>query len=323
MLAALADGIGGMKQGAECAAVTLGTLIESVVSDAQLSRDPGGWLLNGAHRANRAVHTKFAGEGGSTLVAALLVKGCPPHWLSIGDSRVYQAESGKLSQLSLDDTIDGQLGKSDGGRRRDLLQFVGIGDALEPHIAAIDSSSGSMLLTSDGVHFIDAEYLAKVVHHAPDLGFCVRRLTELAKMLGGPDNATVAALSLDAIAVNEETQIHDVCEVWDPFGELQVMFERGPRRYAAASPQKAPAAQSPKQSSASSLSPPTSPGKRVTPATEPQAPPIDERSAAKGKGHQKKARSPRKKIQQGAADVEERKEVDDLQLFIEFPNKKF
>ena len=42
---------------------------------------------HGAHRANRAVHARHAGQGGSTLVAGLLVKNRPPLWLSVGDSR--------------------------------------------------------------------------------------------------------------------------------------------------------------------------------------------------------------------------------------------
>lgn len=322
IVAALADGIGGMKQGAECAALTLGTFIDSVVADAQLSTEPGDWLASGAHRANRAVHAKLAGEGGSTLVAALLMNGRPPHWLSIGDSRAYQAYNGKLHQLSLDDTIDGQLGKSGGGRRRDLLQFVGIGDVLEPHIEPIVSASGSMLLTSDGVHFIEADYLAKVVYYAPDLGFCVRRLTELAKMLGGPDNATVAALSLDALAVNAETHLHGVYEVWDPFGELQIMFDCGPRQYVATSPQQASAADTPKHVYAAPLPPVVSPGNETKPANSRQEEPTDEGSATKNMAHQKKPRSSRKKPKQSPADPGEHRDADEPQLFIEFPNKK-
>lgn len=322
ILAALADGIGGMKKGAECAAVTLGTFIDSIVADAQLSPDPSDWLARGAHRANREVHTKLVGEGGSTLVAALLVNGRPPHWLSIGDSRVYQAGDGKLHQRSLDDTLDGQLGKPGGGRRPNLLQFVGIGDALEPHIEAIADVSGTMLLTSDGVHFIDADYLAKVVYYAPDLGFCVRRLTELAKMLGGPDNASVAALSLDALAVNAETHFDGAYEVWDSFGELQVMFDRGPRRYASTSPQHALAVDVPKKLAATPLPPIMSLEDKATPATTGQGAATEEQSTTKGKLQQKKPKGSRKKPKESSADAEERGEADEPQLLIEFPNKK-
>ena len=135
ILAALADGIGGMKRGEECAAVALGTFIDSVVTEAQRSVSPMDWLGRACACANKAVWTRHAGEGGSTLVALLLVRGRRPMWLSIGDSRVYQARDGKLRQLSRDDTLEGQLGKPiEGGRRSELLQFVGIGDACEPHI---------------------------------------------------------------------------------------------------------------------------------------------------------------------------------------------
>ena len=322
ILAALADGIGGMKQGAECAAVALGTFIDSVVTDAQHSTAPIDWLTQGALRANRAVYAKFAGEGGSTLVAALLVSGSPPYWLSIGDSRAYQASSGKLHQLSLDDTIEGQLGKVGGGRRRDLLQFVGIGDALEPHIEAIASVTGTVLLTSDGVHFIDADYLAKVVYHAPDLGFCVRRLTELAKMLGGPDNATVAALSLDAVTPNAERLIEDAYEIWDPFGELLVILDGGPRKSISdANPPAAPAGK-PKNPTASAPTPFASPRDSAAPSLTPEMAPVDDLSSTKGKLPQRKSKGARKKPKEDSHEAKQLGAPDEPQLFIEFPSKK-
>jgi PPM family protein phosphatase len=238
VLAVLADGIGGMKRGAECASITLGTFIDSVVTGAQQSHAPRDWLLSALVQANRAVYARHAGDGGSTLAAILMAKGNPPLWLSIGDSRVFHATDAKLIQLSRDDTLEGQLGKPiEGGRRSELLQFVGIGENLEPHIEASPSIQiGTMLLTSDGVHFIEPTYLAKVLQFAPDLGVCVRRLTDLAKMLGAPDNASVAALSLDAPKADPDAHLDSSFEVWDPFGELQVFFDRGARRY----PSKAP-----------------------------------------------------------------------------------
>lgn len=322
ILAALADGIGGMKKGAECAALTLGTFIDSIVTDAQFFQDPLEWLARGAHCANRAVHARHIGEGGSTLVAALLTKRRPPLWLSIGDSRVYQASDGKLRQLSRDDTLEGQLGKPGAGRRPDLLQFVGIGDALESHIEEVADARGTMLLTTDGVHFIDADYLAKVIYYAPDLGLCTRRLTDLAKMLGGPDNASVAALSFNALAADAEPHLDNAYEVWDPFGELQVIFDRGPRRHALTSPQQAPAVNAPKQSPASPAPPVESREQKAVVVAASQDTLTEQQSAPKGKHQQKRSKGSRKKSKESPASVEERGETDVPQLLIEFPTNK-
>lgn len=231
VVAALADGIGGMKSGAECASLTIGTFLDAVVSEAQQFADPMEWVWRASICANKAVYDKYRGDGGSTLVALLLSKAHKPVWLSIGDSRVYVAGATKIHQLSCDDTLEGQLGKVTGTRRSDLLQFVGIGDSMEPHVESVQLGEVTLLmLTSDGVHFIEHDYLAKVVHFAPDVGICAKRLTEFAKMLGGPDNASVAVVSMEALSGEVDSLLDSSFEVWDPFGELQVIFDRGSSR---------------------------------------------------------------------------------------------
>lgn len=227
ILGVLADGIGGMRQGGQCAALTLATFIHTVTCEAQRTEDPSEWLRRASVHANQAVYASQGGDGGSTLTAILFAYGYRPIWLSIGDSRVYHVAEAKMTQLSRDDTLDGQLGKSiEGGRRSELLQFVGIGDSLEPHIEFTPwDLTGTLLLTTDGVHFIGEDYLGKLAHFAQDLGVCVRRFVDLAKMLGGPDNASVVALNVSALAESEPPPIESAYEVWDPFGELYMVFD--------------------------------------------------------------------------------------------------
>ncbi|WGS50113.1 serine/threonine-protein phosphatase [Paraburkholderia sp. D15] len=324
ILAVLADGIGGMRHGAECASLTLATFIDTVISEAQHTVEPKDWLRRASLRANRVVHTLQGGDGGSTLAAILLAKGHRAVWLSIGDSRVYHVAEGKMTQLSRDDTLDGQLGKPiDGGRRSELLQFVGVGDALEPHIEFVPwDLSGTLLLTTDGVHFIDADYLGKVAHFAADIGVCARRFMDLAKMLGGPDNASVVALSVDALSADPGAQVESAFEVWDPFGDLCVMFDRG-RSYRTNGPSSISA-------NLKAGAPESSP-QDTSAAGNPEAEgelPMEERSvgtAAKGKPSRQKSGSRRKakvkgvKIEGGPEDGHE---GEAPQLSIEFPHKK-
>ena len=88
VVAALADGIGGMQDGAEGAATAIGCLIGELVVAAQSNDEPQKWLARSAMSANRAVHTRLRGNGGSTLAATLTDGTSQAHWLSVGDSRV-------------------------------------------------------------------------------------------------------------------------------------------------------------------------------------------------------------------------------------------
>jgi serine/threonine protein phosphatase PrpC len=223
---ALADGIGGMKEGGRCAAMALGGFFASLDDDARAGRDQKTWLSRGAARANANVHGQFGGSGGSTLVAALVTGPKRVQWLSVGDSRVHIARAATLKQLSIDDTIAGQLGKMPQGgiNSSNLLQFIGIGPQLEAHVADLEEPlDGSIMLTSDGVHFVDSAWLGQIVGHAQDAGVCVRRLVELSKWCGGPDNASVVMIAVDADIERPKSADLSGLEVWDPYGELQLL----------------------------------------------------------------------------------------------------
>lgn len=226
---ALADGIGGMRQGAECAALTLGSLLSDVAEAAQSSINASKWLLRGIHQANKDVRAMIYGEGGSTLATVLLAGDGTCYWASVGDSRVYQINGSKLTQLSTDDTIAGQLGRGAdvGIEQSKLIQFIGIGKPLEISVSELDiSTSKTVFLTTDGVHYLDSTpWFGQLIKHAPDPGICVRRMVELSKWCGGPDNASAAVVTLGGVLDEGLPRLDGCLEVWDPFGELQVIVE--------------------------------------------------------------------------------------------------
>ena len=231
-LVAVADGIGGMQDGETCAAMAISAFITTIDQRAQNACDnldhTDEWLREGVHAANQAVFSKFRASGGSTLVALLVRHGSPPYWLSVGDSRVYCMDNRVLTQTSIDDTIAGQLGKrpEDASEQLCLLQFVGMGAELEPHIAKFNTNSaGAVILTTDGVHYLapSPDWLGQIVRHSPDPGVCVKRLIDLAKWCGGPDNATVAMITLPVDMQSETLPSYPCLEVWDAYGELQII----------------------------------------------------------------------------------------------------
>ncbi|MGB6214507.1 PP2C family protein-serine/threonine phosphatase [Pseudomonas mandelii] len=231
-VAAVADGIGGMRDGGACAALALGAFVATIHN---LSRSgPLGseeWLSRAIFAANEAVYSNFRGTGGSTLVAALVRPGSATFWGSVGDSRVYQTDNGWIRQLSVDDTIAGQLGKQDDGNieQSKLLQYIGMGSDLEPHIGvALSNPESHLILTTDGVHYLakNSNWFDKVVLNSPDPGSCAKRLIEVATWCGGPDNASVIVVPVIHEFDDDIEPLYDYLEAWDSHGDLQIIAER-------------------------------------------------------------------------------------------------
>ncbi len=225
-VALVADGIGGMRGGGTCASLAVSGFISSICESAASHGSSIDWLKNAAIRANSAVYEKFYGDGGSTLVAALIRHGQIPCWMSVGDSRIYLEGELKLKRLTIDDTIAGQLGKNaaESPDQARLLQYVGMGSDFQPHVHELDAVTGSrMLLVTDGVHYLSkfSSCMEKVVSIASEPGVCVKRLVELANWCGGHDNATVAVLPVSIEEECVKTDSTGVIEVWDSFGECQ------------------------------------------------------------------------------------------------------
>ena len=230
ILAALSDGIGGMKDGAGAAAETLGQLITSFFDATRVNDSPDAWLRHAVQSANTAIFNRLGGRGGATLSVLLMTAGGKISLLNVGDSRIYRFAGGKLSQLTVDDTMAGQLGhKIEADMGSNLLQFIGIGKDLEATVVPVDGieQDDTLLLTSDGIHFMDQAWLAELIYNANDPGVALRRLTETAKWCGGHDNATAAMLSpIQAIREPFAQDNVDALDIWDPFGELQLILPR-------------------------------------------------------------------------------------------------
>lgn len=314
-VAVLADGIGGMREGAECAALALGCLLSTIATESQTSIDPRSWLLKGIQKANNEVHARLSGEGGSTLAVILAMANGAIHWSSVGDSRVYHANGGKLTQLSIDDTIAGQLGRGHevGFEQSKLIQFIGIGSPLEASVSEIDKSmGGSVFITTDGVHYLDSTpWFGQLIKHAADPGLCVRRLVELSKWCGGLDNASVTMMTLGSKLDEGMPLVNGCFEVWDSFGELQVIVEP-PQRLATPLP-ATPAITSPVVQRPLVEEPP---GAKSSALKE-----SDSRPASKKRNRSsKKAKS--NAVKSASAEMEMEIDKPEVpQLVIEFPNK--
>lgn len=200
VLGAVSDGIGGLPRGDEASVLTISEFCAQVVRFSKLPI--GARLLAAADAANEAVYSELKGKGGATLSAAFIEKG-QILGINVGDSRIYSiSESKKLKQLTKDDTLAGYLARREGGfagqADNSLVQFVGMGKGVEPHIIdANGNEAHSILVTSDGVHGAPEGALSEVVRASRTNFELANRLLTLSTILGGRDNATALILPLN------------------------------------------------------------------------------------------------------------------------------
>lgn len=227
-LAVLADGMGGMLMGRECAERAVSAFIESFAA-----RSAGGIAENlvfSARRANELVFSMAEANGaaemaGCTLLAAA-VSERELYWLSIGDSHIYLFRESSLRQLNTDHNLRTRLLKArqypeehdTGGdiNLSALTSFVGISRLSEvdvsPEPIALFAGD-SVLLCSDGLYntltdgdiaavlsasevkdkaagLLD-EVLARAKDHQDNVSLVVLSVPDRAGGAGGDDDKTV------------------------------------------------------------------------------------------------------------------------------------
>lgn len=224
------DGMGGMAQGAEAAGCAASTFLSTVVA-AQ-----GSPLRQALHEAvsaaNREVYRRFRGAGGTTLTAIALRSGGEAWVAHVGDSRLYEASKDKIPYLvTRDDTIGGQL-KSPDGNADDildnrLLQFVGIGASIEPHIFRVPGGSGkTYLITTDGAHSIGKRSLEGILRHSSSVPELVRKVLFVAEAVGVEDNSSAVAIAVSEFEAVRYAGHGTEVTIWSPSEKLEMWLER-------------------------------------------------------------------------------------------------
>ena len=218
---AVADGMGGMRDGAKCAALALSSFFYALISHRGDEIEKRATAA--ISYANSAVFSFAGGKGGATLAAMLVDRELRPFIVHLGDSRIYSfgSESG-VKRLTTDDS----LAEAVGGHGRDLLQFVGMGEGMQPHVMPIPDDSKQLAITTDGIHFVESATLESVLRHSNNLKAASERLSALARWCGGPDNASSALVDLPPLAQEVSKGEDTGIELWDPFGSLTAMWVR-------------------------------------------------------------------------------------------------
>lgn len=201
--AIVCDGLGGMSQGREAAVLATSAFAAHLYCSATSSWDER--LSRAIAYANHEVYRRLHGDGGTTLSAVIVPANSDAVLCHVGDSRIYALSPERvLEQLSRDDTMNALLNRRedqpDAPKDSRLLQFVGMGDEMEPQIAPVPRQAKSVLLTSDGAHDVPSSVLQRLVSAAAGGNDLVRKLLALSDMLGGRDNASAILLPLSGEA---------------------------------------------------------------------------------------------------------------------------
>jgi serine/threonine protein phosphatase PrpC len=224
-LVMVADGMGGHAGGEVASTGVLEALREYLQAHAGdatgqdiVLSDPDATWSDPIMRAVALLHDAI-GAANRVLYAQNVAHGCPEgegmgatltgFWrpgadepltlFHVGDSRLYRQRSGRLDQLTSDQTLYQQA--IDAGAIRDLparnvlLQAMGPSPTVAPEVRTIFAEPGDLLvLCSDGLHGCvphgDIEAALAAVSAATLEAVC-RRLIQLAKDCGGRDNITV------------------------------------------------------------------------------------------------------------------------------------
>ncbi|MGA8583851.1 MAG: protein phosphatase 2C domain-containing protein [Roseiarcus sp.] len=218
---AVADGMGGLRDGAECAEITIAAFFDALISTA--TKPPWDRLDHAARHANSEVHLSKGGSGGSTLSAILVESEREIYSANIGDSRIYVEQGTKDNKLSRV-TVDDSLEEAFGGQGRELLQFVGIGKGLKPHISRIDPSVRSIAITTDGIHFLGSSLLETIYLRAPDRRSAADRLLALSRWFGGPDNASIAIVNPSVVTRISDDIDNNYAEFWGIIDTMSILL---------------------------------------------------------------------------------------------------
>jgi PPM family protein phosphatase len=214
LLAAVADGMGGMAQGEVASKIAIQTLLEMPFNFDLTNQDnQKNWLLETFNNANQNINQKVA-EGGTTLSVILAINNqlMISH---VGDSRIYLIRNEEIIQLSEDHSLVNMLVASgqityeeslDHPDRNVLIKSLGSKSVLSAgYVQNLSKNSDKLSLTladndliilcSDGVwDLISNQELIELFYHENNLYLAINKAINIILEKGASDNATIIAL---------------------------------------------------------------------------------------------------------------------------------
>ena len=209
-LAIVADGMGGQEGGQEASRIAVETIEKSYAETPD--GDPRGLLQSAFQTAHHRIQ-QFAGEhpwlsGMGTTATAIALVGNDLYYSHVGDSRLYLARRGTLSRITRDQSYVGRLVEqgiispeeaATHPQRNVLTAALGAGTELIPESSELPITmepGDVLLLCTDGLWGLvkEDEMLQIISTNSPEKA--CRKLVDLAKERGGPDNITLQVVRI-------------------------------------------------------------------------------------------------------------------------------
>lgn len=205
----VADGVGGLRDGAEASKAAVRILSEEFTN--LPPSDRGRYLVTSIEKASTAIGASRGGGSqpvsGSTIVALLMEpgRGALAH---VGDSRAYRVRDGAITRLTDDHSLvmeqvrAGIITEAEAAtskNRHIVTRSLGVADTVTVDLREpVDLDPGdTFLLCSDGLHdVVNDDEIHGILASTPDEQEAVGKLVELANQRGGPDNISVVLVRI-------------------------------------------------------------------------------------------------------------------------------
>jgi len=212
VLAVVADGMGGLSNGAEMSRLAARYFYRRFAACTEAD-DPASLLLQMTAGANDEICRRLGPDGlrksGTTLVA-VLVRGRELYWVSVGDSRICLIRGGAMIQINREHTYGSELDERaamgeltpeqarDDPERKTVTSFLGMGrlEKIDRNIRPLRLLDGDrVLLMTDGVFntLTDEEILSVLDVPAHESAAKLEALA-LSRALPGQDNLTAVVI---------------------------------------------------------------------------------------------------------------------------------
>jgi protein phosphatase len=203
VLMVVADGVGGSAAGEVASRLAVETVEREVFRDGEPA-DPSAVLGAALRTANKTIYAAAAQNplhaGMATTCTAVLVRDSRLYLAHVGDCRAYLVGGGRIAQLTQDHSMGAEYDRQGQDLPPEkqnlanvLTRWLGSENEVEVdlHDALQLSLGDTFVLCSDGLTKMvkDDEILHMAAMHLPE-GAC-RRLVDMARERGGPDNITV------------------------------------------------------------------------------------------------------------------------------------
>ena len=211
VLAALADGMGGLAQGEVASRLAVKTVIDGLSGQLEnIQNNREGWLVSLVEQANAVVSEKV--QNGGTTLSLVLLESRKMSIAHVGDSRIYFVRDREIRQLSEDHSLvallvaSGQISEAESQQHPDrnvLTKSLGAKKRLSQGyvqtVTDIELQDGDViLLCSDGVwDLVNDQELMELfmpMTSTTVLQTAVNQGIKLVLKRGAPDNATLLAL---------------------------------------------------------------------------------------------------------------------------------